>query len=107
MFGGGQDVGLVDERSRSLKAFDGGDSDAGNQIGIFAIGFFGAAPARVACEIKYRRQTFLCAACAGFRGGSGEDFVNQVRIPGRSEADRSGIGSGFRRYVSVETFVVK
>jgi hypothetical protein len=28
MFGGGQDVGLVDERSRSLKAFDGCNTDA-------------------------------------------------------------------------------
>src|SRR6266576_119330 len=48
------DVRFVDGRSVSLKSLDGGDADAGGQVGIFAIGFFGASPAWITGQIEYR-----------------------------------------------------
>ena len=86
MFRGGEDVRFVERGAGArvagaLVAGDGGDSEARDEIRIFAVGFFGAAPARIAIEIENRREALLDAAGAGFGGRGGENFVEQIRIP--------------------------
>src|SRR4030088_3592300 len=56
MFRGGHDVGLVQRWAGSLIASDRSDPYARHQVGIFAVRFFGTAPARVACEVEHRRE---------------------------------------------------
>ena len=60
----------VDIEQISLKACDGCHRYPGNQVWIFSVGFFGAAPARIAREIKHRRKhlartgrSLVMAAC--------------------------------------------
>ncbi len=86
MFCGRHDVRFVEARVGALKggalvAGDCCDSEARDEIRIFAVGFFGAAPARVAIEIEDRREALLNAASARFSCGRGEDFMEQIRIP--------------------------
>lgn len=107
MFGGGHDVRFVDRRAGTLEAEDGGDTDARGEIGILAIGFFGAAPAGIAGEIENGRQALLRAAGAHFLSNGGEDVVNENWIPSGGEADglrvRSAAGSG----IAVEAFFME
>ena len=50
----GHHVRIVDERSDALETLDRGDTYARDEIWIFSVGFFGAAPARIARKIQHR-----------------------------------------------------
>ena len=53
VLGGGNDVMAVDRERIALQACDGGDAHARGQEGIFAVGFFGASPARIAGDVEH------------------------------------------------------
>ena len=53
VFCGGNHVRAVNERPLALKAVDGRDADARNQLRVFAVGFFRPAPTgRGACRFR-------------------------------------------------------
>ena len=93
VLGGGGDVGFVDERTGPLESADGGEADLRDEVGVLAVSFFGAAPARVAGEIEDRSEALLGAGSAGFGGDGGEDVVKERGIPGGSQRDGLRIGS--------------
>src|SRR5579883_792877 len=97
VFGGGGDVEFVDERAGALESADGGEADLRDEVGVLAVSFFGAAPARVAGEIEHRSEALLGAGSAGFGGDGGEDVVKERGIPSGSQRDglrvRSRAGS--------------
>ena len=81
MLCGGHHVGFVDARAGSLIAGNRRYTQARYQVRVFAVGFFCAAPAGIARQVEHRCEALLDAAGAGFRGGSGEDFVKKAGIP--------------------------
>src|SRR5215469_3104454 len=85
---GGQNMIATDVEAIALKTFDRCYPHARDEIRIFAIGFFGAAPAWVAGEVKHRRENLVHAPRSCFVTSGGEDLMHQCGIPGAREADR-------------------
>src|SRR5713101_2855861 len=87
MFGGGDDMRLINKGPGSLKPLNGSYPDTRSKIRVFAIGFFSASPARIARQIKHRSQTLLCTARPNFSGRRGKNVMNQGWIPGGCHRD--------------------
>ena len=107
MFRGGHDVRFVDAGAVALKAFDCRDAEARHEVGIFAVGFFRAAPARIASEIENGREAFCTprarASAASAVKTSWSNSGSQVD----ASADRRGIRRALVGDVAVQAFVVK
>src|SRR6266851_7013639 len=107
VFRSGHHVGSVDQWSGALKTLDGGDTDLRDEIRIFSVSFFGAAPARVARQVQHRRQAMLRAARADFRCGGGEDLADKLWVPGRGECDSHRVTGPSGSDMPVKAFIVK
>ncbi len=104
---GGDDAVLVLECGVALEAADGRHAHAGYQEGIFAVGLFDAAPARLAGDIHHRRERLMRAAHAGFLRGHGEKPLNQFGIEGGAEPDGLREAGGVERGMAVEALFVE
>src|SRR5215472_18373862 len=97
----------VNERPLALKALDCSYADARNEIWVFTVGLFRPAPARLAPQIQYRRETLLRATGPNFSGSRTEDVMNQVRVPGGSKPDRRRERSALQGCVAVQAFFME
>ncbi len=70
-----------ERQRRALKSTHGGHAQRAHEIRIFAIGFFDATPARIACNVHDRREHQLRTARANLTTDDGEDALEQLRIP--------------------------
>ena len=80
VLGGGHHVVVVDMEIVALQAGDGGHGHARDKVRVFAVGLFGAAPARIAGDIENRSEDLSDAGGASLVAGGGEDAANQGRI---------------------------
>ena len=88
VLGGGHHVMMIDIELVALQAENGGDAHARDQVRIFAVGLFGAAPARIAGDAEHRSEHLGDAGGAGLIAGGGEDVAHQRRIPGAGQCQR-------------------
>ena len=65
---GGKHVRFIEKRALPLKSTNRRQAELGNQVGIFAIGFFGAPPTRIASQIEHRSEALMRAAGPHFGG---------------------------------------
>src|ERR1700690_2323667 len=107
MFGGCHHVSVVNERAVTLKAENGGYTDARREVRIFAIGFFGTAPTGIARQIQHGSETLLRAPRANFLGSGGEDIVNERGVPSAGECYGLRKGGAIGGHEAVETFFVE
>ncbi len=91
----------------SLEAGDGGNAHARDEERIFAIGFFGAAPAWIASEAEDGRENLIHAARAGFITGCGKDLVDKGGIPGSGEAESLGEAGAAAFHKAMERFALE
>ena len=85
MLRGGHDVVAVNKEGVALEAFDHGNAHAGTKIRIFAVGLFGAAPARIAREIENGRESLAFAGSTHFLADCGKNLFHQNGIPSAGE----------------------
>ena len=76
---------LVLESCVALKAAHRRDAQPRNQVRIFAVGLFDAAPARLARHIHHRGQRLVRAAQARFQRGHREKLLHQLGIERRAQ----------------------
>src|SRR5689334_15810124 len=107
MFSGGDDVLVVDRWTMTLDGLDDGDAHARDEIRIFAVGFFGAAPTRVTPEIEVWTEHLLTTARACFQSGGSEHVVDQLEVPTRGERDRLRKTGAALGHVTVQDLVVE
>ena len=107
VFHRGDDPLLVLEFRIALEAAHGGATELGDQIGIFAVGFLDAAPARIARDIDHGRQGLVRAADACFVSGHREQLLDESGIEGRAQADGLGEAGAILGRVAVQAFLVK
>jgi hypothetical protein len=107
MLGGGKYVILADQWRIALKAANGGEADARHEIRIFAVRFFGAAPARITSKIENGGEALLRAARTDLERDGGENILDEIGIPRGSERNGLRKRSAARRGVPVKTFFVK
>ena len=93
--------------ARPLKAEDGGEADARDQVGILAVCFFCAAPTRVARQIEHRRKAMLRAPGAYFGRGRGKNTLYERGVPGGGQGNGLGIRSAAGRDMSMQALIVK
>ena len=88
VLGSGHHMVAIDEKVIALQAFDSRHAHARNQVGVFAIGLFGPAPARIAGDIQIGRVDLPHTARAGFVSNGGKDALDQRRVPGGCQSQR-------------------
>ena len=98
---------LVAEVLVSLEAAHRGDAQSRNQVRIFAVGFFHAAPARLARHIHHRRQRMMRAAQAGFQSRHREQRLHQRGIEGCAQRDGLRKTGSIRGGVAVQALFVE
>ena len=84
----------VEEEVWPLEALDGGHADAGAEEGILAVGFLGAAPARIAGQIEHRGEGLLDSRGSHLIGGSREYLLDQRGVPGAGQTESLGKTGG-------------
>src|SRR5205085_8101033 len=97
----------VDIRPGPLNRLDGGDGHTRDEIRVFAVSLFGAAPARLAAEIEIWPKHLMTAARSGLLGCRCENARHQLGVPTRSQRDwlrKAGAALG---HVAVQYLVVK
>ncbi len=104
VLGCGDDVMAVDRERIALQASDGGDAHARGEERIFAVGFFGASPARVAGDVEHGAEDLADSCRPGFIAGGGEDLVDKVGVPRAGEAERLRETGAAVLHESVERF---
>ncbi len=107
MLQGSNDSRLVFERGITLKAAHRSNAQARNEIRIFSVGFFHAAPTRIARDVYNRRQRLMRAAHACFAGGHRKKSFNQFRIKGCCQADRLRKARRIDGGVTVQAFFME
>src|SRR5258708_7332324 len=107
MFCGGHDVGLIHRSAWPLQAENCSNADTRDQVRIFTVGLFGAAPARIAGQIQHWRQTLLRTTRASFRCYRRKNVVHQIRIPRSGHTDRRWKRCATARHKSVQTLFVE
>ena len=98
---------LASGRLRSLKAAHRCDAQLADEVGVFAVGFLDAAPARVAPDVDDGSEHELHAARANLPPRHREYAFEQRRIPAARE--RNGLRKVRRAAgrVAVQSFLVK
>src|SRR5579863_3766082 len=87
MLCGSEDVGLIEVWAVALEPADGCDTDASDEVRVFAVGFFRATPSRITSQIENWSEAAIGASRTCLGGGGGQDFRHQSRVPGRGQSD--------------------
>ncbi len=102
-----QHVALIAKIAVALEASNGGNAEAGDKVGIFAVGLLDAAPTRFTGDIDDRREGMMRAAEASFERSHGEELLDQLRIEGGAERDGLREAGAIGRGMPVEALFVK
>ena len=103
----GENVFLIAEIAVALEAADGGNAKARDEVRIFAVGFFHAAPARLAGDVDDGRECVVGAAEASLQRRHGEELLDQVGVEGGAEGDGLREAGAVGRGVAVQAFLVE
>ena len=98
---------LVPEVPVALEAAHRRDAQPRNQVRIFAVGLFDAAPARLARHIHHRRQRMMRAAQARFESRHREQRLHQRGIEGCAQRNGLRKAGSIRRRVAVQALLVE
>ena len=107
VLGGGEHAAGPQRQALALVAANRGHPQPGGEIGVFAVGLFGAAPARIAGEVEDGRQHLLDAPRSRFPRGHRHDALEEVHVPGAGEADGHGEVRRPRSHEAVDRFLVE
>ena len=109
VFGGGEDMFAVNHLAPgdALQSADGCYAYARAQVGVFAIGFFGAAPTRFTRQVEDGGEHVVFAARAGLPSGYREDTLDQFGVPGAGQADGLGEHGAAKGHQAVQGLVHK
>ena len=84
----GDQVHAVVEGAVALEAADGGDAEAGDEVGVLAERLLDAAPAGVPRHVHDGREGLVRAADAGLLGHHAVEALDEVGVEGGAEGDR-------------------
>lgn len=84
------DDGVVGIEAVALGALYIGEAELCGEIGVFAVGFHDASPARVAGEVDDRREDHIDAGGAGLGRDGGSGLAEESSVPGGGEAEGRG-----------------
>jgi hypothetical protein len=107
MFEGGEDVAFVAEFGVALEAANGGDAEAGDEVRIFAIGFFDATPAGFTGHVNDGSEGVMRAAETSFERGHSKETFDEVGVEGGAERDGLGEAGAIGSGVAVQAFFVE
>ncbi len=102
-----EDVFLVAEIAIALEAAYGRDAEARDEIRVFAVSLFDAAPARLSRHIDDRRQSVMRAAQSGFVRCHREELLDQVRVERGAQRDRLREARAVGRGVAMQALFVE
>ncbi len=89
-----------------LQAADIGRGHLAHEIGVFAEGLFGAAPAGVAGDVEHRGKALAAADGAQLGADGGADLLDQRRVPGGADR-RARRGTSCRPVPSCPTGILR
>jgi hypothetical protein len=107
MFGGGNHMFVVNCWTRPLDRLHYRHCYTRGQVWIFAVGFFGAAPAWFTGDVEVWSQHLVTATGSRFQRAGSEDLTEEFRIPTTGQGDWLGKTGAALGHVSVQYFVVK
>ena len=99
--------GLAPGEVSPLETVDRRQTHLRNQVRIFAVGLFDAAPARIPRHVDHRRQRLARTPGADLPGHHAVDLLHQLRVPGAGQSDGLGKDRCTSRLEAVESFFVE
>ena len=107
VFGAGQQVRAVNPAVATLKPTNGGDSDEGGKVRIFAVKLVKASKARLPSQVKHGSGGVANPVAAHLQRDSVKDAFHQRRIPGARQREWHGKYGGIGAHKTVAGFAVK